>query len=186
MCSDAAGNQAAVINRTITIVDTIPPVLTVNGNIQAYVPAGEAYNDLGARSIDEYSGDLTANISVAGLDAIATTTSNVGVSFLITYESFDTKRNVATAFRNVTIILPISSSSSSSSAPIAAGAAAGAIFSILVVLFVLWRRRQRRDEAATSTLLVDNPDEIDSKHLVLREVINQGNFRVVHRGELKV
>jgi hypothetical protein len=68
---------------------------------------------------------------------------------------------------------------------------------LLIIIIVIARRRARQAEAekprttplvATSTHsnTIRDPSEVDPNDLVLHEVIGQGNFGIVHRGELVV
>lgn len=65
--SDAAGNAAAEVTRTVNVVavaDSVPPVITRLGNATVSVTVGAAYTDAGATAVDDVDGDITANIVV--------------------------------------------------------------------------------------------------------------------------
>ena len=63
--NDTSNNQATPATRTVVIVDTIPPVITVNGRPSVVVEAATAYADAGAFATD----------TLDGTDAVATTNS---------------------------------------------------------------------------------------------------------------
>ena len=56
--SDASGNAATDVTRTVTVVDTTAPVVTVTGENPATVELGGTYTDAGATATDA-SGDVT-------------------------------------------------------------------------------------------------------------------------------
>lgn len=62
--SDASGNAASPKTRTVTVLeDTVPPVLTLNGNPIISLAQGEPYIELGATAIDAIDGNLTVTIT---------------------------------------------------------------------------------------------------------------------------
>ena len=60
--SDAAGNPATQVTRTVHVVDTTAPVITRLGDAEVSIEVGSAYVDAGATASDNYDGDITANI----------------------------------------------------------------------------------------------------------------------------
>ncbi|HDP35459.1 MAG TPA: DUF5011 domain-containing protein, partial [Candidatus Hydrogenedentes bacterium] len=62
--SDASSNPAAEITRTVNVIDTTPPVITLLGGAVADVDCGFVYTDAGATASDACDGDLTAAITV--------------------------------------------------------------------------------------------------------------------------
>lgn len=80
-----------------TSVDTMPPVITVNGANPALVPWGAAYTDAGATAFD--AGDNT-NVPVSTAGSV-----NTGVpgSYTLTYSATDSRSNIATASRIVNV-----------------------------------------------------------------------------------
>ena len=81
--SDAAGNAAAQVARTVTVeADTTKPVITRLGAATETVECGAAYADAGATADDNCAGDITANINTAnsvntGVPGLYTVTYNV-------------------------------------------------------------------------------------------------------------
>ena len=89
--SDSSGNAAVQVTRTVNVVDTTPPVITLLGNAIETVEVGAVYNDAGATAADTVDGDLTANIVTGGLPI---DTSAVG-SHTVTYDVSDSSGNAA-------------------------------------------------------------------------------------------
>ena len=86
--SDIAGNQAAEKVRTVKVVDTISPVLTLNGAEQMDHEAGIAFTDPGASAVDNLDGDITFRISVTG----NVNTQSIG-SYTLLYDVADNAGN---------------------------------------------------------------------------------------------
>ena len=105
--SDAAGNAAAALTRTIIVVpplDTTPPVITLNGSNPQIIDFGAAYTELGASANDNVDADLSASIVI---DATSVDTSAPG-NYSVTYDVTDAAGNVAvTQTRTVTVLSPV-------------------------------------------------------------------------------
>ena len=88
--SDGAGNAATQLTRTVIVIDTMNPVITLNGNSPQAVEAGSVYVDAGASAFDYPDGDLSASI---------VTLSNVNTavpgSYTVTYDVSDSNGNAA-------------------------------------------------------------------------------------------
>lgn len=104
--SDAAGNAASEITRTVNIVspvDTVDPVITLLGSSTVEVIQGASYVDAGATATDNRDGNITSNIVVAG-DTVNTNASP-GTTFTITYNVNDAAGNSAIEVtRSVSIV----------------------------------------------------------------------------------
>jgi hypothetical protein len=88
--ADSSGNSAVQITRTINVVDTTAPIITLNGNAIVNLTQGDNYTDAGAIATDNVDGDLTANISVSGnVDII-----NIG-TYTLSYDVNDSSGNKA-------------------------------------------------------------------------------------------
>lgn len=103
--TDAAGNKATEVTRTVTIVssvDTTKPVITLNGASTIELIQGVSYVEAGATVIDNRDGNITANLIIAG----DTVNSNAtpGTSFTITYNVSDAAGNVAIEVTRVVTI----------------------------------------------------------------------------------
>ena len=63
---DSAGNEALTITRTVIVVDTTHPVITLAGEVMVKLVVGSNYEDEGATATDSLDGDLTPQIKVTG------------------------------------------------------------------------------------------------------------------------
>ena len=96
---DNSGNQATA-TRTVSVVDTTAPVITLLGSSQVNVEVGSSYTDAGATATDNYDGDLTSQLVVVN---------NVDVntlgSYTVTYGVSDSSSNAASVVtRTVNVI----------------------------------------------------------------------------------
>lgn len=78
---DNAGNTETK-TRTVNVVDTISPTITLLGENPQIITLGNLYSELGATAKDNYDGDLTNNISI--------NISNIDIYVLGSYEIFYT------------------------------------------------------------------------------------------------
>jgi len=89
--ADDSGNDALEVTRTVTVVDTTPPVLSLQGFDPATVECGGSYSDDGATAADVCELDLT--------NLITTDLSDVDVSevgtYTVTYNVQDSVGNPA-------------------------------------------------------------------------------------------
>ncbi len=88
---DAAGNDAIPVERTVHVVDTTPPAITLLGDDPVTVQLGQAYSDAGASAYDGYDGDISAQIVVTGLPL----DTSVAGEFTIRYNVADSSGNTA-------------------------------------------------------------------------------------------
>ena len=92
--ADSAGNNATQVNRTIVVRDTIPPVITLNGNATVYVELGSSYSEQNATTDDGslvIIGGNTVNSSLVG-------------NYTITYNSADSAGNNATQVNRTIVV----------------------------------------------------------------------------------
>ena len=89
--SDTAGNAATQVTRTVNVVDTTVPVITLSGDATVTIWVGAVYTDAGATATDNYDGDITNNITIVN----SVDTSVVG-SYTVTYNVSDAAENPAT------------------------------------------------------------------------------------------
>lgn len=92
--SDAAGNAATEVTRTVNVVapvDTTVPVITLSGSNPVEVTQGDTYNDAGATASDNVDGNLTANIVTTN----PVNTAIVG-AYTVRYNVSDAAGNAAT------------------------------------------------------------------------------------------
>ncbi|MGB1501570.1 MAG: immunoglobulin-like domain-containing protein, partial [Flavobacteriaceae bacterium] len=88
--SDASGNAADSVTRTVNVVDTTAPVITLLGDTTVTIEVGTTYTDAGATATDNYDGDLTSSIAIVN----NVDTSTVG-TYTVTYNVSDASGNVA-------------------------------------------------------------------------------------------
>ncbi|MCD8384958.1 MAG: polysaccharide deacetylase family protein [Clostridiales bacterium] len=93
--TDSYGNVGTCV-RTVEYVDTLPPVVTLNGDGEMWMKAGEAFADPGCTAIDQGDGDITAQVSVSG----TVERYHAGV-YTLTYTAVDQAGNVGVASRVV-------------------------------------------------------------------------------------
>ena len=60
--SDHAGNAATQVTRTVNVVDTTPPVITLLGDSLVTVEVGSPYADAGATAEDNLDGNVTGSL----------------------------------------------------------------------------------------------------------------------------
>lgn len=94
---DLSGNLDKKV-RKVTIIDDVPPIITLNGNSNMVVYLNDKYTENGAKAIDEKEGDLTDKIQISG----GVDTSKEG-TYKITYKVSDSKGNEAVAERTVVV-----------------------------------------------------------------------------------
>ncbi len=95
--ADAAGNEANA-TRTVTVVDTTNPVLTLLGDANMSQAKDSAWVDPGATASDSLDGNLTSSITVTGTVDVNTT----GV-YTLTYSVSDGASNETNATRVVNV-----------------------------------------------------------------------------------
>ncbi len=90
--SDQAGNPATQVTRTVHVVDTTLPVITLLGASSVTVEVGSPYTDAGATAADTVDGDLTGSLVTGGLPVDTSATG----TFQVTYDVSDQAGNPAT------------------------------------------------------------------------------------------
>ena len=89
--SDAAGNDAVEVTRTVIVSDTTAPVITLIGASTINLNVGDTYNELGATATDNFDGNLTSSIAVTGV-----VNTNSAGTYVVNYNVSDTSGNSAT------------------------------------------------------------------------------------------
>ena len=92
--SDSAGGNATRLSRSVNVVDTTPPVVTLAGADTVTLECLEAFLDPGASAADVCAGDLSASAS-------GTPSLSVPSVSLLTYSATDPSGNTGTATRTV-------------------------------------------------------------------------------------
>jgi sugar lactone lactonase YvrE/plastocyanin len=96
--SDAAGNAATQVTRTVNVVDTTPPVITITGDNPVSLEVFSSYTDAGATAIDLVDGTVAVTVV-----ADTVNTDVVGV-YVVTYQATDAAQNSSTAIRTVNVV----------------------------------------------------------------------------------
>ncbi len=97
--SDAAGNRAGPVSRTVTVTpDITPPVITLLGDNPQIIEVGTSYIELGAAATDNIDGDLTNNITT--VNPVDTDVADI---YTVTYDVSDAAGNRAEVSRMVTV-----------------------------------------------------------------------------------
>ncbi|MBI4128469.1 MAG: DUF5011 domain-containing protein, partial [Parcubacteria group bacterium] len=94
--SDPSGNTATPVIRTINVVDTTKPIITLIGSSIVTVEYGSAYSDAGATATDNYNGNLTGSITTT-----STVNTNALGSYSVTYGVSDSSGNSATSVTRI-------------------------------------------------------------------------------------
>lgn len=98
---DSSGNEA-VANRTVHIVDTTPPQITLTQGSTCYVKCGTEYMEAGYYAEDICDGDITDKVQVTG----DVNTRECG-SYTVSYKVSDSSGNTAEAVRTVRVYKPM-------------------------------------------------------------------------------
>ncbi|MDB4417775.1 DUF5011 domain-containing protein [Akkermansiaceae bacterium] len=97
MATDAAGNAAVEVTRTVIVQDTLPPVIALIGSVSVTIEAGSEYLDPGATATDSLDGaiavvvDNTVNTQVPG-------------SYLVSFTATDAVGNAAVEVTRTVIV----------------------------------------------------------------------------------
>lgn len=98
--SDASGNPAIPVSRTVYVVDIAVPIITIVGSSTVDVEFGSTYTDAGATALDDADGDISANIVTSG----SVNTSTLG-AYTLSYDVSDSSGNAAiTTNRTVNVV----------------------------------------------------------------------------------
>lgn len=98
--SDIAGNAATQVSRTVNVVDTTKPVISLVGSPTVSVNFGASYTDAGATASDNVDGIITGSIVTVN----PVNTGTLG-TYTVTYNVTDSHGNVADQVtRSVTVV----------------------------------------------------------------------------------
>ncbi|MDB4556774.1 DUF5011 domain-containing protein [Akkermansiaceae bacterium] len=103
--TDAAGNAAAEVTRTVIVEDTLPPVITLTGSSSVTIEAGSEYADAGATATDTLDGTIAVEVD----NKVNT---QIPGSYLVSFSATDAAGNAAvevtrTVIVEETITLPL-------------------------------------------------------------------------------
>jgi beta-glucanase (GH16 family) len=94
--TDSEGNVSRVLTRTVTVADTIAPVITLVSDAAVEVELGSTYTDSGASAADTVDGSVDV-VTTGSVDTAAAGT------YTLTYTATDTAGNEASQTRTVTV-----------------------------------------------------------------------------------
>jgi hypothetical protein len=96
--SDENANAAATLTRTVVVVDTSPPVISLLGDAEITIERTEEFDDEGASAFDNLDGDISTSITLSNNLNI-----NLVGSYTINYSISDTSGNIASISRSVLV-----------------------------------------------------------------------------------
>jgi hypothetical protein len=98
--SDTVGNAANPVTRTVQVIDTTPPLLTLIGAAQLQIACKGTYTESGASATDNCDGPIASNrVVITG----TVNTSSPG-RYTVTYNVTDTAGNAANAITRTVIV----------------------------------------------------------------------------------
>ena len=97
--SDAAGNAATQVSRTVNVVDGTAPVITLTGSATINLTVGDSFTDPGATATDNVDGNLTSSIVVTG----SVNTGSAG-TYTLNYNVSDAAGNAATQVSRTVVV----------------------------------------------------------------------------------
>lgn len=86
------------LQRTVTVVDTVAPQVSLLGENTYSIYVGETFNEPGFQATDNYDGDITSSVVVDN-----TVNSNVVGTYVITYTANDSSGNASSITREVQV-----------------------------------------------------------------------------------
>jgi hypothetical protein len=95
--SDSSGNNATQRTRTVNVVDTTRPVITLNGAASITVTEGETFTDPGVTVTDNYTQNIQASVTGA-------VNTSVPGTYTLTYNAVDSSNNQAVAVTRSIIV----------------------------------------------------------------------------------
>ena len=104
--TDSDGNEAEEVIRYITVIDDIPPVITLTGDSEITLELGSEYIEAGDSAIDNVDGDLTNDILITG-----SVDYNTAGTYTIFYDVSDSSGNAANTVSRTIIVNAASSNS---------------------------------------------------------------------------
>ncbi|MDB4465759.1 DUF5011 domain-containing protein, partial [Akkermansiaceae bacterium] len=96
--TDSNSNVAQQVTRTVKVVDTTSPVITLTGDALVTIPLGGTYQELGATVSDNYDTELAVTIDSSTIDT------SVVAPYMVTYNVTDDSGNMGTATRMVNVV----------------------------------------------------------------------------------
>ncbi len=104
--TDSSSNVSQAV-RTVRVVDTTPPVLSLTGRSQVTIEIGTPYDDDGATAQDNYDGNLSAAVRMTG-----SVNSDYEGTYTLTYTVSDSSGNAASPVSRTVIVEPLKADTS--------------------------------------------------------------------------
>jgi len=95
-------NPKSTVTRTVVVVPSNPPTITLLGDNPMSIIRGDAWNDPGATAVDNEDGDITDDIIVTG-DTVDTSSAG---TYNVTYTVTDSSGKSASVTRVVNVLAP--------------------------------------------------------------------------------
>jgi len=89
--SDSSWNPATEVTRTVNVVDTTPPIITLIWDNPQTIQVGNSYIESSASAIDNYNWDISSNVVIDD----STINTNAIWSYIVTYNISDSSWNPA-------------------------------------------------------------------------------------------
>jgi PKD repeat protein len=102
--TDPSGNKATPLVRTVNVVDTAAPVLTLHGAKSDTIDVFSTYNDLGVTAIDNYDSVVTVTKTGTYYTTFPTGKATKLGTYTIIYSATDGSGNKASVTRFVTVV----------------------------------------------------------------------------------
>lgn len=100
--SDAEGNAAQQVTRTVNVVDNTAPVITILGENPVIIELNASYTDAGATAVDNVDGNITDRI--IQVETPFPVDMSVAGTYSITYRVSDLAGNVIIAKRTIRVL----------------------------------------------------------------------------------
>ena len=138
--SDAAGNAATQVTRTVTVStepDTMAPVITLLGNATVQITVGSTYTDAGATATDDIDGVITGSIVTNNpVDA------NTAGTYTVTYDVSDSSGNAAAQVTRTVTVAAAPTPTPTPAPSSGGGGGSSGLCSLLGLLSALGMRRR--------------------------------------------
>lgn len=92
-------NKKSTITRTVNVVDTTAPILTLHGDESINIAQDSVYKEFGCFATDNYEGDVSSKITISS----DVDTSKIG-NYTVTYTATDSSGNTASITRIVNVV----------------------------------------------------------------------------------
>ncbi len=102
--TDLSSNDATEVTRTVNVVDTTKPVITLNGSSSITIKIGDTYTEQGATATDNY--DAIVVVTPSG-----TVNTSIVATYTVTYTATDANGNTQITTRDV-IVRPLATDAS--------------------------------------------------------------------------